>query len=156
MPSLVEIGPVLLEKKIFSFRQLILLFFKIISPWKRVWPFIWEIWIPTTQWCFVPRLVEIARVVLEKKIFKFSQCNFAISWFSPLGKECGPSFEHTWIPTDGRRTIRKAHFGFQLRWAKKTFLVFKEISFPFICPIHGTVIQKFIQTIYWCPKNNFL
>ena len=38
-PSLVEIGPVVLEK-IFKFRQCIFSFF-IISPWKRALPFIW-------------------------------------------------------------------------------------------------------------------
>ena len=35
-------------------------------------------WIPFTQECFVPSLVEIGPVVLEKKIFKFRQCIFAI------------------------------------------------------------------------------
>ena len=34
---------------------------------------------PFTQGCFVPNLVEIGLVVLEKKIFKFRQCIFAIS-----------------------------------------------------------------------------
>ena len=53
------------------------------------------IWI-LTQGCFVPSLVEIGLVVLEKKIFKFCQCIFAISQLSPLGKGRGPSFEQTW------------------------------------------------------------
>ena len=35
--------------------------------------------IPFTQGCFVPSLVEIGPAVLEKKIFKFRQCIFAIS-----------------------------------------------------------------------------
>ena len=34
---------------------------------------------------------------LEKQIFKFCQCIFAISQLSPLGKGCGPSFEQNWI-----------------------------------------------------------
>ena len=38
------------------------------------WFFIWTNWIPFTQGCFVPSLVEIGPVVLEKKIFKFRQC----------------------------------------------------------------------------------
>ena len=112
------------------------------------------IWI-LTQGCFVPSLVEIGSVVLEKKIFKFCQCIFAISLLSPLGKGQGPSFEQIWIPLtqgcfvprlveidpvvqekmnnvkslqtdgqtegqtdDGRQVIRKAHLSFQLRWAK--------------------------------------
>ena len=39
---LVEIGSMVLEKKIFKFRQCICVFgyFVIISPWKRAWPFI--------------------------------------------------------------------------------------------------------------------
>ena len=36
--------------------------------WKAVWPFIWQIWIPLSKWCFVPSLVEIGLVVLEKKM----------------------------------------------------------------------------------------
>ena len=73
-------------------------YFVIISPWKRAVPLIWKIWIPITQGCFVPSLVEMGPVVLEKKIFKVRQCIFAISWFSPLGKWRDPSFEQTWIP----------------------------------------------------------
>ena len=41
--------------------------------------------------------VEIGPVILEKKIFKFRQCIFTISYSSPLGKGYDPSFEHTWI-----------------------------------------------------------
>ena len=57
-----------------------------------------DTWIPFTQGCFVPRLVEIGSVVLEKKIFKFRHCLFTISQLSPLGNGRGPSFEQTWIP----------------------------------------------------------
>ena len=50
---------------------------------KTLWEFIGssfeQTWIPFTQGCFVPRLVEIGPVVLEKKIFKFHQCIFTIS-----------------------------------------------------------------------------
>ena len=66
MPSLVEIGPVVLEKKIFKFRQYILFF--IISPWKRAGPSFGQTWFPFTQGCYVPSLVEIGPVVLEKKM----------------------------------------------------------------------------------------
>ena len=38
-----------------------------------------ETWIPFTQGCFVPSLVEIGSVVLEKKFFEFCQCIFTIS-----------------------------------------------------------------------------
>ena len=39
VPSLVKICPVVLEKKIIS--SIYFLYFIIISPWKRIWPFIW-------------------------------------------------------------------------------------------------------------------
>ena len=40
----------------------------IISPWKRVGPFIWRKLIPLNQKCFMPSLVEIGPVFLEKKV----------------------------------------------------------------------------------------
>ena len=46
----------------------------------------------------MPSLVEIAPLVLEKKIFKIRQCFFAISYLSTLEKGCGSSFEQIWIP----------------------------------------------------------
>ena len=39
----------------------------IIFPWRRAWPCIWTNWIPYTQGCFVPSLVEIGSVVLKNK-----------------------------------------------------------------------------------------
>ena len=44
----------------------------------------------------MPSLVEISPVVLEK-IFKYCQCNFAISLLFPLRKGRGPLFEQTRI-----------------------------------------------------------
>ena len=49
-----------------------------------------QTWILFTQGCFVPSLVEIGQVVLER-IFKFRQCIFAISQLSPLVKGRVPS-----------------------------------------------------------------
>ena len=48
-----------------------LCFFLIISPWKRAGISYEQTRIPFTQWYFVPSLVEISSVVLEKKIFTF-------------------------------------------------------------------------------------
>ena len=48
--------------------------------------------------CFVPCLVEIGPVVLEKKIFKFWQCILLFTLLPPFGKGCGPSFEQKWFP----------------------------------------------------------
>ena len=49
---------------------------------KTLWEFIGssfeQTWIPFTQGCFVSSLVKIGSVFLEKKIFKFHQCIFAI------------------------------------------------------------------------------
>ena len=41
-------------------------------------------------------LIEIGRGVLEKKIVKFHQCIFTISFLSTLGKGHHPSFQQTW------------------------------------------------------------
>ena len=43
-------------------------YFVIISLWKRAGTFIWKTWISFTLWCFVPSLVQIGPVVLEKKM----------------------------------------------------------------------------------------
>ena len=68
---------------------MIFCYFVIISPWKLVWPFMWT--------NFVPSLVEIGPVVLEKMI--------------KLWK--------VYRQTDRWQAIRKAHLCFQLKWAKK-------------------------------------
>ena len=75
MPSLVEIGSVVLEilKKIF-FYILSMYFhcFVIISPWKRAGPsFEQTLPLPFTQGFFVPNWLKLAQWVLEKmKIVK--------------------------------------------------------------------------------------
>ena len=99
MLSLVQIGPVVLEKKVFKICQCIYVSrnFVIISPWKGRGPSFEQTWIPFTQGCFVPSLVEIGPAVLEKK-FKM--------W-------------KVYRRTDRQQVIRKAHMSFQLRWAKK-------------------------------------
>ena len=56
-----------------------------------------QTWIPFTQGCFVPNLVEIGPAVMEKKFFNFvivlslfrNHLTFEIGW--------SPSFEQTWI-----------------------------------------------------------
>ena len=65
VPSLVEIGTVVLEKKIFKFHQCTFCFFVFISPWKKGWVLPmnqFQIWIPFTKECFVHSLVEIGPV----------------------------------------------------------------------------------------------
>ena len=60
-------------------------YFIIISPWKRMVPFIW-IWTPSPKNAFAMFGFRIGSVVLEKKIFKFRQCIFSIKNYLPLEK----------------------------------------------------------------------
>ena len=100
VPSLVEIDPVVLEEKIFKFRQCIFAissmsfrYFATVSLWQGRGFSFEQTWISFTQWCIVLSLVEIRPMVLEKKIIKFRQCFFAILYWSPLGKGWDPSIE---------------------------------------------------------------
>ena len=67
MLGLVEIGSVILEKKIYKILSICFRYFLIISPWKRAGPSFEQTLIPFAQGCFVSSLVEIGPVVLEKK-----------------------------------------------------------------------------------------
>ena len=65
---------------------------------KIKWFFFEQNWIIFSQGCFVPSLVEIGPVALEKKIFLISSMNFRyFVIISPL-KGVDPSFEQNWIP----------------------------------------------------------
>ena len=66
--SLVEIDPVVLGKEIFLILSLYFRYFLIISLGKGRGPSFEQTWIPFTQGCFVPSLVEIGSMVLEKKM----------------------------------------------------------------------------------------
>ena len=79
VPSLVEIGPVVLEKKIFKVHQCIFAISLLSPVGKGHGPSFEQTGILITQGCFVPSLVEIGPVVLKKKIFKVCQCIYAIS-----------------------------------------------------------------------------
>ena len=70
VPNLVEPGPI--GGKYFQISSMYFLYCIIIFPWKSVWNLIWTNLNPgaITLGCFVPDLVEIGRVFLEKKIFK--------------------------------------------------------------------------------------
>ena len=108
------------------------------------WSLFVKSWVPFTQGCFVPSLVEIGRMVLEKKIF------YLLKYFTSPRKRAWPFiwtnlnplyprmlcavFGWNWPsgsweedenvkslqvdPDDGQQVIRKAHLSFQLRWAK--------------------------------------
>ena len=87
-----------LEKKIFKFRQCIFVISSLSNLGKGHGPTFKDNWILSPQRCPVPSLVEIGLVVLRKKVFKFREYIFATPWLSPLGKGHDHSFEQTWIP----------------------------------------------------------
>ena len=66
VPSLFEIGQVVLEKKIFKSCQFIFFNSQLSPFWEGRGPSFEQTWIPFTQGSFVPSLVEIGPVVLEK------------------------------------------------------------------------------------------
>ena len=70
VPSLFEIGPMVLEEKIFSFSSMYFRYFCNDLPLEKEWgPSFQQTWISLTKKCFLPSLVEIGQVVLEKNIF---------------------------------------------------------------------------------------
>jgi hypothetical protein len=72
--------------------------FAIISPWRRAFPFICTNLNLLPQGWFVPSLVKIGPMVLEKKIFKWPYTIFTFLWLSPFWRGPGHLFEQTWIP----------------------------------------------------------
>ena len=88
VPSLVEIGWVVLEKMILNFVNVCTFYL----PWKRPRPFIWTIFISLNPKCFMPSLVRIGSVVLEKKMKMWKVHR----------------------QTDGQQAIRKVHLCFSL------------------------------------------
>ena len=70
----------------------------LLTSWEFIGSSFEQTWFPFTQGCFVPSLVEIGPVDLEK---------------------IGNVYRQTDGQTDGRQAIRKAHLSFQLRSAKK-------------------------------------
>ena len=76
LPSLVEIGPVVLLKKIF-------IFLPFCNNLPLEGPFIW---INFTHGCFVLSMVEFSKLVLERKIFKFVNVFSLFHNYLPLKK----------------------------------------------------------------------
>ena len=96
VPSLGKIGPVVLEKKIFKSCQFIFVNSRLSPLWEGRGPSFEQTWIPFTQGYFVPSLVEIGLVVLEKKMKMWKV------YRQTDGRTDG------WT-NDGRQVIRKAH-----------------------------------------------
>jgi hypothetical protein len=109
-PSLIEIGLLVLEKKIFKIKIFFLLFV-IISPCRRLFSFIWTNLNPLSP-----------RTTYAKS-----------GWNWPRGDCRGLKM---WKLTDNVRTmhvqwtIRKTHLSFQLRWAKNEII--QGLAQPFL------------------------
>ena len=112
MPRLVEIGSVVLEKKIFK-TSMYFRFFIIISPWKRAWDFIWT-------------NLNLNPLHLWMICAKFDR-----NWPCSSGEEDeNVKSLQTDRRTDRRRTKsdQKAHLSFQLRWAKKNIIQLEKFT----------------------------
>ena len=98
MPKVVEIGSVVLEKRIFLISSMYFHNFVIISPLKRVGPFIW-----TNLNSLHPRMLcaKFGRNWLSGSVdedFLISSMYFHYFVIISLWKRAGPPFEQTWIP----------------------------------------------------------
>ena len=98
-----------------------------------------QTWIPFTQGCFVPSLVEIGPVVLEKKM--------------KMWKVYRQTDRQTDGRTDGqtdagRQVIRKAHLSFQLRWAKNIIYSSKEFCIQFPDVLRCTNYIYILRVLY--------
>ena len=120
--SFVEIGQVVLEKKIFKSCQFIFIISELSPLWEGRGSSFKQILIPFTQEYILPNLVEIGPVVLEKKIWTSCQFIFIISQLSPLWERCGPLFEQTWILfTQGYLVPFLAQWFWWRRWKCEQF-----------------------------------
>jgi hypothetical protein len=102
---LIEFGLLVLDKIFKNFQCIFALL--LLSPLGGGLSLLFEqTWIPSTQGWFVPSLVKIGPMGLEKKskIYKFTDGQTDRRMERQMNA--------------GQRAIRKAHFSFQLRWAK--------------------------------------
>ena len=102
MLSLFEIDQVVLAKILLKISSMYYCYFVIISPWKREGPFLWRNTNPHHPRMFLPSLVEIGPVVLEKKI----------KMWKIYDKDDNDHEQETIF-------TRKAHLSLSLRWSNK-------------------------------------
>ena len=95
IPSLVEIGPLVLEKKLFLN---VFLEIRNYLPLENAGPFIWINLNPLHPRMFCANFGWNWPCGSGEIFFKFCQCIFTIPQLSPLGKEHHPSFKQIWIP----------------------------------------------------------
>ena len=92
---LVEIGPVVLEKKILKTFSRHFLYFYYLRLETKVALHLNKLELPA-HGMLCAKFGWICFGGIENKYFKFDQCIFVISLSSPLGKSRGPSIEQTW------------------------------------------------------------
>ena len=92
---LVEIGPVVLEKKILiTFNMILHFFYMYYHPWKKAWHFVW-----IDMNSLHPRMLSAMFCRKWPSGFKYFQFKFTILLLSPLRERRGPSFEQAWFPS---------------------------------------------------------
>ena len=145
MLRLVEIGPVVLEKKIFKIFNIILHFRyylplekgvaihlnKLKSPSSK--DALCQVWLKLVQWFWIRRFLNIFNIILHFRCYLPLEKGVALRLSSTQGYlvqslvEIGPvvmekklKMWKVYRQTDDRQhVLRKAHLSFQLRWAKK-------------------------------------
>ena len=95
---------------------------------KRRGPLFEQNWIPFTEGCFVPSLVEIGSVVLENKIFKF--CDLVIISF---WKKAGPFIWTNVNPLQPRMLCAKYFWNWHNAW--RNFLKIFHYRYFLIFPL---------------------
>jgi hypothetical protein len=99
MPSLIEIGLLVLEKKIFfNINIYTNIVFPIVAPHDPRGPWCEQFWIYIISASFPLNMMYSGSVVLKKKIFKWPHPIFAFLRLSPLWRGLGPLFEQFRIP----------------------------------------------------------
>ena len=94
--ELVKIGSVILENKIIQFLQCIFTFSLLAPLGKRHGSSLEQTWILFIQGCFVPSLVKIGPVILEKIVFNFVNVSSLFRYYQPF-ERMGPFNWKTWI-----------------------------------------------------------
>ena len=119
----------------FKIMSLYFCYLIIISPWKRVWPFI-----ETNL-----NLLHPTRLCVK----------FGWNWSSGRGEEADnmKSLQTDW-QTDGQQGIWKAHISFQIRWAKKNHRVRKVVlnikqNCPFFTELQFKNNEMKIKFLLW-------
>ena len=93
VPSLVEIGLMVLEKILFLILSVYFRYFLINSHWKRALPFIWTKLILLYRTALCPIWFKLVR----RRLLRYVKVFQLLHYYLPL-ENCGHSFEQTYIP----------------------------------------------------------